>query len=130
MTVVVPGEMISDIRLSDPLPARCSACLRSAGEGVRFVDFQAAFDGGAVVEEGMMAVRDSIDELHLCEACVKKAASILDYKPDLHAKQYQEIRRLELERDHWRDTAVRIKREADAQFEANLGQPKPRRRAA
>ena len=114
------AELGSTIRLSDPLPARCSACLGSAGDGKRFVDFQAAFDAGAVIEEGSMAVRDSLDELHLCEGCVRSAAEALAYKPQLHAKQLREIRRLELQAAHWRDTAERYKREADKQFAVNL----------
>ena len=117
----VAAELASSIHLSDPLPARCSACLRSAGEDLRFVDFRAAFNGGAVIEEGSMAVRDSIDELHLCEGCVRSAAEALGYKPQLHARQILKIRRLEHERNHWQDTARSLKRALDEQLDVNLG---------
>ena len=127
MSVAVePG---SYIRLSDPAPAHCAACLCSAGD-VRFVDFRAAFNGGALVEEGTMAVRDSIDELHLCETCLKTAAEVLAYKPQLHARQLKEIRTLELQRDHWRETARRLKGELDRQLDSALGPAPKARRAA
>jgi hypothetical protein len=65
------AEHVARIRVADPPPARCSGCLRSAGTDVRFVDYQAAINRGAIVEEGSMAVLESIDDLYLCDSCVR-----------------------------------------------------------
>lgn len=98
--------LASRVRISDPRPTRCAACFDSGSP--RYVDFQAAFNGGAVVDEGSMAVRDSIDELHLCESCVRSACEQLGFKPELHARQVTEIKRLELRSQHWEAYAKRL----------------------
>jgi hypothetical protein len=64
---------------------------------------------GAVVEEGTMAVIDSIDELHLCENCVRNAAETLDYKPGLHARHLQLNRMLMKERDELKAENVKLR---------------------
>ena len=63
----------------------CAACF-SATDGV-FVDMSAAFDG-PVLENGM-----TIDDLILCEACVRKAFEVLDSDPD-------EVRAVEVENEN------------------------------
>ena len=105
------AEHASRVRLSDPRPARCAACYGSDSE--RYVDFQAAFNGGAVIEEGSGAVRDSIDELHLCEACVRSACETLGFKPELHRRQVNEIRRLELKAEHYMAAEARKDKEIE-----------------
>ena len=124
----VTAEPTWTARISDPMPARCSRCLRSAGDDIRFVDFRSAFDAGSIVEPGSMMIRASLDELHLCEPCVKEGAEVLGYKPELHVKQLREVRKLELERDHWRETARRTKDELNRQLDSGLGEPPRRRR--
>jgi hypothetical protein len=94
------AEHVSSVHLSDPLPTGCSACMSAPTEGVRFVDFSAAFDGGAIVGPSGEAIR-SLDELHLCEPCLRAAGEALAFKPELHARQLQEIRRLEVVAEHW-----------------------------
>lgn len=89
--------------LSDPRPAYCSACHNSPDS--RFVDFEAAFDAGAVVDNESQAVIAGSDDLHLCEACVRDAMEKLELKPELHARQLNEIRRLEIAVEYWRDKA-------------------------
>lgn len=123
------AELAFRLRPSDPKPAHCSGCLCSSGPDVTFIDFDAMVDRGSFVDpNGAMHVVDGMEELHLCEACVRQAAEVLAYKPELHRRQLTEIKRLEVERDHWRATAQRFKREADQQFDANFGAEKPRRR--
>lgn len=87
------------IRLSDPRPAFCSACLNHPDE--RYVDFDAAFDAGAFVDRETQAYVEGSDDLHLCESCLKRACEELGVKPELHAAQRREIQKLQLERDHW-----------------------------
>ena len=103
------AERVSRARISDPKPARCAACLQSADANVKFVDMDAAINRGAIVEEGSMAVIDSIDELHLCESCVREAADTLDYKPGLHARHLQLNRQLMRERDELKDENQKLR---------------------
>jgi hypothetical protein len=94
------------IKISDPKPAYCSGCYQAAQEGITFLDFDAAHDGGAFInDQGATLVGQ--DDLHLCEPCVRSACEALGLKPELHSRQAREIRRLELERDHWKDYAKR-----------------------
>lgn len=106
------SEAVADIatrlRLSDPKPAHCSACWASSGPDVRFVDFDCLLDRGVIVEEGSMAVLDAMDALHLCEACVRQAAEVLAYQPVQAQNRLREIRRLELDLEHWRRYAQRL----------------------
>lgn len=103
------ADRVSRFQLSDPKPARCAACMCSADAALRFVDLDALLDRGAVVEEGSMAVIDSIDELHLCENCVRDAAETLDYKPGLHARHLQLNRSLMRERDELKAENVKLR---------------------
>lgn len=105
----VVAELATRAQLSDPKPARCAACFCSADAEVRFVNFDAAIDRGTFVDPGGAgAVLDSIDELHLCEACVRSAGEVLGLKPALHARQIREIKRLEVTLEHWREYAKRV----------------------
>jgi hypothetical protein len=99
------------LRVSDPKPAFCSGCHKGATEKVRFVDFQAAHDSGMVEEirDGLVIRRMPGDDLHLCESCVRQAAEALGFKPELHASQVRMIKRLELERDHFKDQNVQLR---------------------
>lgn len=53
-------------------PAYCASCFQQ--EPVRYVDFEAAFDGPVLPG----AIPVAIDDLILCENCLKEAFSILD----------------------------------------------------
>ena len=93
------ADRVARFKVSDPKPARCAACYAGADAALRFVDLDAHIDRGAIVEEGARAVIDSVDELHLCENCVREAAETLDYRPGLHARHLQLNRELMRERD-------------------------------
>ena len=56
-----------------------------------------------------MAVIDSIDELHLCENCIREAADELDYKPGLHARHLQLNRELMRERDELKAENLKLR---------------------
>ena len=113
----VTAELAQSMRLADPKPVFCCVCLRGAEEGVRFVDMGAAVDGGQVVmeQDGMVAYRESIDDMVPCEDCIRQAAECLGYKPELHRKQLRQLRQLELRVEHWRATAGRYQEEIDRQ---------------
>lgn len=95
------------IKISDPKPAYCSGCYQAAQEGITFLDFDAAHDGGAFInDQGATLVGQ--DDLHLCEACVRSACEALGLKPELHSRQAQIIRRTELRAEHWEAYAKRL----------------------
>lgn len=93
------------IRLSDPQPAYCSACHNQPGG--RFVDFDAAHDGGQweLTHPNGATFFEGSEDLHICEACLKVAMDVLAYKPALAARQLAEIRRLTIAAEHWQDYA-------------------------
>lgn len=95
-------ERASRLKISDPKPDRCAACFKGADADTVFVDFDAAIDRGTFVNE-QGAVLEGIDDLHLCEACVRAAAEEIGFKPQLHSRQLREIRRLELKVEHQQD---------------------------
>ena len=104
-------EVSTRVRVSDPAPAHCSMCFQGAREGLRFFDCGAAFDAGSVIDLEHQAYISGADDLHICESCVQELTEAAAYKPELHSRQLREIKRLELQRDHWRDTAARKDRE-------------------
>ena len=111
-------ELATRCKISDPKPSHCSACFRGADENVTFVDFDAVLNRGGFADPNSLAMMDSIDDLHLCEACVREAAQLLNLKPDLHQRQVREIRRLELDNEHWRDYAQRLEQTLKTRPEA------------
>jgi hypothetical protein len=104
------AEIAQRVRLSDPRPSHCAACFRGAEEGVRFVDFDAAIDRGqrVVERDGAVWERESIDDLHVCDACVRQAAECLAIRPQASANQLREIRRLETENAGMREYIQRL----------------------
>jgi hypothetical protein len=96
--------------------------LRGAEAGVEFYTADTAFEGGQVTKEqdGVVLYRESIDDLNLCAVrddngrliggCVKELLEAAAYKPELHSRLLREIRRLEIENEHWRDYAKRLER--------------------
>ena len=104
------AELVSRVKLSSPNPAYCPACFAGSDDKTRFVDFDCAFDGGQMIEErdGVVIKRESADDLHLCERCVKQACEALGLKPERYAALARELKRVELERDHWKDYAKRV----------------------
>lgn len=68
------------IRLTDAPPPRCSSCFQ-AQPHLRHVDFEASYDGPVVplhANENLVGVQGvSIDDLILCETCVRTAAELL-----------------------------------------------------
>ena len=98
------AELATRFRISDPKPSHCAACFRGAEESVTFVDLDAAIDRGSLQNEEGWTL-EGIDDLHLCEACVRSAAEVLGLKPQLHSRQLREIRKLELQLESAREYA-------------------------
>lgn len=97
------GERAARVRVAHDA-AFCSGCFTGAQEGVRFVDFDAALDRGSVVTD-MGALVGTLDDLYLCEACVRAGMEALALRPQASANQLREIRRLERELDAVRSYA-------------------------
>ena len=126
------------MRIAANKPGFCSVCY-GAHPDRRYVDCEADYDGAPVLDRetrtiailpwnGELAAHDNIA---ICENCVRQMAELIAFKPELHQRQLREIRKLEIQVEHWRDTAKRFKAEADRQIAANLGEdtiPAPRRR--
>lgn len=113
------AELATRVKLSDPKPARCAACFAGADADTRFVNYDALIDRGTFVSpDGAGAVLDSIDDLHLCEACVRAGAEVLDVRPQHAALLLAEARDANRRADHWEEYAK--------QLEAALGgRPEP-----
>jgi hypothetical protein len=120
------------MRLASPNPGFCSCCF-NADPQARYVDCEADYDGAPVLDRETQSIAilpwdgqlGGHDNLYLCERCVKEALEVLELsaKSETLGRQLKEIRRLELERDHWRDTARRFKEEVDRQLEAPFAAP-------
>ena len=124
------AELSHALKIADPKPSHCIFCYAGSDVDTRFVDFDAAVDRGVIIEEGSLAVLDSMDRGCVCETCIRNAAEVIGFKPELHSRQLREIRRLEIERDHWRDTTKRLRSELDQQIDANMAEPVRRNRKA
>lgn len=94
-------DFTTGIRVADPLPTRCSACLQAPSEGLRFVDYNAHVNRGAVVEEGSMAVVDSLDELYICESCHNRGSEALGFVPGLHRQHLARVRESDARAERW-----------------------------
>lgn len=118
------AELATRLRLSDPKPARCAACFTSADANMQFVDFDCLIDRGTFTDPGGAgAVLDSIDELHLCESCVRQAAEVLDFKPELYQQLLRRVRLEMEEKDRLKATVRRLSEELNLQIASGLGAP-------
>ena len=111
------AELATRVKLSDPKPARCAACWQSADADLRFVDFDAAIDRGAFISENAGAVIDSIDELHICEPCIRSACEALDMRPEHVQLLLREARDANRRADEWKAYAQRLEQAQGARPE-------------
>lgn len=80
------------MRLADPRPAACSVCLQPPGirdPQPEFVDFEVAYDGPVMTRHGERAetvVKTPIDDLFICEDCLKSAARLVGMVDDEQLK--------------------------------------------
>jgi hypothetical protein len=82
----------------------CVACF-TQDHTIRHIDFDAACDRG-FGEDHVSGMKISMDDLILCENCIKQAAKMIDMEPI--GKSAQTIRELEIELD----TAQRERKQA------------------
>src|SRR5262249_31614034 len=108
------ADLALGIHLSDPKPGHCASCWGSSGPDVRFVDFNAAIDRGSFRDpNGAMPVIDHVDELHICEACMRAGAEALALKADRNQRQLREIQRLEREVNTWKEYSRKLEEAID-----------------
>ncbi len=84
-------RLAEDIREASK-PIYCSACFNS--QPIRHVDFDAACDRGYANEE---AVKINMDDLILCENCVKEGLKVLGIEDSAELKAENEDLRRKLE---------------------------------
>jgi hypothetical protein len=73
------------MKIADPNPVYCSCCFQQQ-PGQVHIDFQVAWDGPVINEDGL---RVPIDDLYLCRNCIETA-----YATFRHAMGYNQIDRL------------------------------------
>ncbi|NBT35695.1 MAG: hypothetical protein EBT03_09190 [Betaproteobacteria bacterium] len=85
----------------------CAACYSSSAE--RYVDFDAAFDG-PVLDNGMQ-----IDDLILCENCVRAAAQVLELNTHKEAVEtaLREAEEARKKSEEWQAYAKRLENVRD-----------------
>lgn len=113
------------MRIADPRPDVCSVCRNTQQTDTRFFDLEANWDGrpltredGSVIYPGDGRPMGS-EYIMLCEPCCRELLELVDFKPELHNRQLGEIRKLEQERNYWRDTARRERQASQKHLEAN-----------
>lgn len=86
------------MRAAESAPAYCSGCFQSRPE-MRHVDLEVAWDGPTLTEgvatgEGIQnTVAVTIDDLVLCEECVRCAAGLIDMvDPDTQSAELEQLR--------------------------------------
>jgi len=85
------------IRLVDGPPRKCLGCACGPDVGISYVEFILPALKGQLVGEGQTFVMDEIDELVLCEVCVRTAALRLGLRRD--PRLDAEVQRLSAARD-------------------------------
>lgn len=73
------------IKIADPNPVYCSCCFEQK-PGAVHVDYQVAWDGPVINEDGL---RVPIDDLYLCQGCIEEGYAKLRQRLG-----YKEIPRL------------------------------------
>lgn len=118
------SEAVADlslgIRLSDPKPSRCASCWKGADADTRFVDFDSAIDRGSFVDPSSMAVIDTVDDLHLCEACVKAACEALAIQPESRQRLLRELQRRDLVIDYFKERVKRLEADLENERSASI----------
>ena len=114
-----------------PNPPFCAACYGQKPE-MRHVDFEAAYDGPVVNPED--DIKMAVDDLILCEECLRSAAQRLGYGPiDSDYQNQLEDRLLSaLDRATKAEGRLQVVREAlqptTEEITATEVEPRPRRR--
>ena len=83
------------MKIADPRPAYCACCYQAPTVDQRnvYVDYEAAYDGPVIPGAADPVV---IDDMILCEDCVKAAASLVGYEPgaDLRGENTEKDKRI------------------------------------
>jgi hypothetical protein len=111
------SRLANEIREADK-PIYCSACFNS--QDVRHVDFDAACDRGYANQEAVQIV---MDDLILCENCVREGARLLGMTDD--AELHQRVTDLESKLDTERKLRRQAQNYADTMEDALGKRPDP-----
>lgn len=115
------------MKLADTAPAYCAGCYGQKPDE-RHVDFEAAFDGHVVKPAGDGYDAVSVDDLVLCESCVRAAMALL---PDLEQAGREEalrerVRELEQAVDRSENARAQMREALAAKGEAEAAVAKAR----
>lgn len=105
------------MRVAPSAPGVCTGC-GIAKPFERHIDFEVTFDGPAFELDGARAF---VDELVVCEQCVRSAAELL-------ALDVEPVRELEIERDRARAQASAWREYAEGLERIYAARPEPVRR--
>jgi hypothetical protein len=107
---VLAADVVPRFRIADPKPAYCSVCIQAARDDVDFVDANAVYDGPTFVHPETGVTVHIQDDIYVCLSCVAQMSEVANFRPELHAKQAREIRRLELAAETWQQRANELER--------------------
>jgi hypothetical protein len=117
-------------QIADPKPAFCTGCLRGADAQTVFVEIGGMPSGrGQLREFGSMAVIADLSRLCLCEACVHEMAEALNFNPELHRRQRDQLQKLVDERDRLQKENVMLRSLVADGLVAEPAEPEPERPA-
>lgn len=105
---VIAAEVAPRMVIADPKPAYCTTCYQAAQEGVDFIDCNAAYEGATITHPETGELIHIMDDIYVCLTCVAQMSEAANFKPELHANQAREIRRLELAAEHWEERAKKL----------------------
>jgi hypothetical protein len=103
-------EINTRMRIADPKPPYCTTCFQAATPELQFVDCNAAYEGQTVVHPETGVLITIMEDIYICMDCIKQAIEAAGFKPELHARQIREIRRLELIARNWEDRCKGLER--------------------
>jgi len=125
MSVTVMQSVTRRFKISDPRPPYCSSCAQGARADVVFYDLSAAFDAGAFAQGQELTFFAGLDDLHLCEGCVRELCELAGFKPEMHRQQYLEIQRLLARIEFLEGSLKRLGEELHLQIHTNLAPAPP-----
>lgn len=110
------------MRVADTAPAYCSGCFQSK-PAERHIDFDVAWDGPTITE----AVTVAIDDLILCEDCLKAAAKLIGMADP--AADQAELEQLRASNQHLVEKVRGLEDYAGRMEAAVAAKPEPERKS-
>lgn len=127
-------------------PSLCTACGNAGDETTRFVDLDCEREGPVVLDTNGDLATDrkgavvTLDDVFVCEGCVRIQAELIGFRPELHSRQMRENEQAKLSREYWMERAKRAEtdlertterlRRAESELRPVRGPGRPRKVAA